>query len=100
MYLFWVALGFTAVHELSLVAGSGLLAVVASLIAEHRLWACRPSSCHLQALELRLRSCGAQDAGSTWTRDRTCVPWIGKWILTYCSTREVLLSNSDVLHFR
>ena len=42
MYLFWVALGFTAVHELSLVAGSGLLAAVASLIAEHRLWACRP----------------------------------------------------------
>ena len=28
---------------------------------------------------------------SSWTRDRTCVPCKGRWILIHCTTREILL---------
>ena len=28
--------------------------------------------------------------GSSWTRDRTCVPCIGRWILIHCTIREFL----------
>ena len=27
--------------------------------------------------------------GSSWTRDRTHIPLIGRWILIHCATREV-----------
>ena len=30
-----------------------------------------------------------QHVESSWTRDRTHVAWVGRWILTYCTTREV-----------
>ena len=40
------------------------------------------SSCGSWALELRLSSCGApQHVGSSWTRDQTRVPCVGRWIL-------------------
>ena len=29
-----------------------------------------------------------QHVGSSWTRDRTCVPCIGRRILIHCATRE------------
>ena len=29
--------------------------------------------------------------GSSWTRDRTCVPVTGKWIPIHSTTREVLV---------
>ena len=32
--------------------------------------------------------------GSSWTRDRTHVPCIDRWILIHCATREVLLHLS------
>ena len=69
------------------------------------------SSCGSQALEpvgfsrlqhtasiveaLRLSSCGCTGLvdpyhlESSRTRDRTCVPWIVRWILISCATREV-----------
>ena len=28
-----------------------------------------------------------------WTRARTCVPYIGKWILNHCATREDPVAN-------
>ena len=31
---------------------------------------------------------------SSWTRDRTLVPCIGRWILNHWTTREVPVSNS------
>ena len=34
--------------------------------------------------------------GSSRTRDQTRVPCIGKWILNYCATREVLPTAFDV----
>ena len=42
--LHWV---FTAVHGLALVAAGGLLIAVASVVAEHRLGACRPQKFQL-----------------------------------------------------
>ena len=50
-------------------------------------------SCGLRALELWLSSCGAvlvvlQHVGSSWTRDRTSVPCIARWILNHWTTRE------------
>ena len=55
-----------------------LLTVLASLAAEHRL-----------------SSCGTGlvfpwHVSSSWTRDRTCVPCIGRQVLIHCTTREVL----------
>ena len=42
----------------------------------------------------RLSSCGTgsatpQHVGSSWTRDRACVPCIARWILNHWTTREV-----------
>ena len=34
-------------------------------------------------------SCSPQHVGSSWTRDRTCVPCIGRQILNHWTTREV-----------
>ena len=30
-----------------------------------------------------------QHMWNLWTRDQTCVPCIGKWILSHCTTREI-----------
>ena len=52
-----------------------------------------------QAREHWLSSCGEralvalQHVGSSWTRDRTQVPCVGKWILKYWTTRKVLYWN-------
>ena len=35
-----------------------------------------------------------QHVGSSWTRARTCVPCIGRWILDHCATREVQVESS------
>ena len=47
------------------------------------------STCGLQQLW-----CSGSDAPrhveSSWTRDRTCVPYIIRHILNHCTTREVL----------
>ena len=46
-------------------------------------------------------SCGMESAlghvGSSWTRDRTCVPRIGRWILNHRASRGVLSCNSRCL---
>ena len=52
------------------------------------------SSCGAQALEHRLSSCGhglvaPRHVGSSWTRDYTCVPCIGRWILIHLTIKEV-----------
>ena len=52
-----------------------------------------------QAREHWLSSCGKQalvalqHVGSSWTRDQTQVPCVGKWILKYRTTRKVLYWN-------
>ena len=54
------------------------------------------SSCGSRGLECRLSSCGTRaqrHVGSPQTRDRTCVPCIGRWILHHCATREVPITE-------
>ena len=34
--------------------------------------------------------------GSSWTRDRTCVPCTGRWILLHWTTRDVPALTLDV----
>ena len=78
------------------VAVCGLLIVVASLIAEHRLQAHGLQQLWLtgfraQAQQLWLSGLVAPwHVGSSRTRDRTCVPCIGRQILNHCTTREAL----------
>ena len=70
-----------------------LLIAVASLIGEHRLQVCRLSSCSSQALEHRPGSCDVRaprHVEFSHTRDWTRVFCTAKWILTHCTTREVL----------
>ena len=58
---------------------------MASPVAEHRL-----SSCGHTDLA------APQNVKSSWTRDRTYVPCIGRWILTRCTTREVCLAHFQI----
>ena len=66
------------------VAVRGLLIAVASLVAEHRLQYAGFSSCGARVQLLR-------GMRSSRTRNQTCVPCIGRWILNHCATREVPL---------
>ena len=83
------------------VAVRGLLIVVASLATEHRLQGSRASivaahglfTCGSRARAQQLWRSGLvvpQHVESSWTRDHTCVPCIGRQILIHCATREVL----------
>ena len=77
---FWLCQVFV-VRGLSLVVVSGghpLLGAWASVIV-----ACGFSGCGSWALV------APWHAKCSWTRDQTCVPCSGKWILTHCTTREV-----------
>ena len=72
-----------------------LLITVVSLIFTHRLQAQGLSSCSSWALEhwLSMWCMGLvaqKHVASSWTRDWTRVPCIGRWILNHCTTREVL----------
>ena len=60
------------------------LTIAASLVAEHRLQTRRLSSCGSRAQLLR------GIVGSSQTRARTRVPYIGRQILNHCATREAL----------
>ena len=60
------------------------------------------SCCRAKALEHRLSGCGRtdlvapQNMKSSWTRDRTYVPCIGRWMLIHCTTREVRLAHFQI----
>ena len=60
------------------------LVAVVSLAMEHRLWGARPQQLGHMGLA------ALWHMGSSWTRDQTHVPCIGRQILIYCTTREVL----------
>ena len=86
----------------SLIVMSRPLTVVASLVAEHRLWSVWASvaiahglsHCASQAPSHRLNSCGAwalvalRHGGSSPIRGQTRVSCIGKWIPYHWATRE------------
>ena len=49
------------------------------------------NSCGTQAQQLwHMGLVALRHVGSLWTRARTCVPCIGRWILSHCATREAL----------
>ena len=103
IYLFWAALGlcfawaFSSCSEWGLlfIVLCRLLIVVASLAVVHRLqahglstWAHRPQS---QAQQLWPTNLVAQQhVESSWSRDQTHVPCIGRQILIHFTTRKVL----------
>ena len=66
------------------VSVSGLLLAVSSLVAEHRLWGTWASVVVVHGLV------APRHVGSSQTRDLTCVPCIGRQILSIWATREVL----------
>ena len=92
IYLFLAALGLCCCvrafsscgkRGLLFVAVLTLLIVVPSLVVEHGLQA------HgLQEL-WHTGLAALRHVGSSWTRDRTHVPCIGRQILNHCATREV-----------
>ena len=99
IYLFLAALGlrcwawaFSSCGERGLlfVSVRGLLIVVASLFVDHGFQARAGfSSCGEWAQQLWYKGLVApRHVGSSWTRDLTCVPCIGRWILNHCTTRE------------
>ena len=73
-----VELGLLLVVEL------GLLILVVSLVAENWL-----SGAQASVIPVHEFSC-PWHVESSWTRDRTHVPCIGRWILNHQTTREVL----------
>ena len=66
-----------------------------SVVARILCCAVEASHCEAQALGCDLSSCSTQDShaavhmGPLQTRDRACVPYVGRWILTHWTTREV-----------
>ena len=96
---FWLRWVFVAVQGLSLVAASG----VDSLLwcAGFSLWwllllqsmgsrGAGFSSCGTWAQQLwHMGLVAPRHVGSSQTRDWTCVPCIGRWILNHCATGEV-----------
>ena len=86
MIYFWLHWAFVAMRGLSLVATSRgyallrvrrFLAVVTSLVSEHRVWSVAHGLDALRHVE------------TSRTRAQTRVPGIGRWILNYWTTREV-----------
>ena len=65
----------------------GPLTAVASPVAEHRPWTCRPSGHGPRAQPLR----GMRESSRTGTRTR--VPRIGRRTLNHCATREAPETN-------
>ena len=62
---------------------SGLLVVVAFLVAEHRLWGMRAQQLWCMGLA------APWHVGSSSTRDQTLVPCIGRQILLHCTGRRI-----------
>ena len=110
LLLFFAALGlhcyrwaFSSCYKwgLPFIAIYSFLIAVASLVAQHRIWACRPRQ--LQCVGSRVQAqqswCEGletpQHVESSWTRDRIYVPYIGRWILIHCTIREVQESGFE-----
>ena len=111
----WLCWVFIAVHELSLVAASqGYSSLRCAGFSFQWLLQLRStdsrsasfSSCGTRAQQLWLTGSRAQaqqlqrtglvapwHVGSSRTRDQTCVPCIGRWILNHCATRDVWTLN-------
>ena len=100
-WLHWVFIAvrpFPSCSELGLLFNVvyGLLIALASLVAEHRLWAQRLQQLHLTLSGVwtqQLRYLGLvalQHVESFQTRNRTHILYTSRRILNHCTTREVL----------
>ena len=127
LFIFWLHWVFVAACRLSLVVASGgfsccgawALGAGASVVAAHGLSSCSSralehvgfSSCRMWTQQLQLAGSRVQaqqlwhmglvalrHVGSSQTRDRTCVPCIGRWILNHCTTREVPCSSLFLIY--
>ena len=97
---FWLRWVFVATWGLSVFPASGsyssLRCTSFSLLWPVLLWSTGSrcvgfSSCSTWAQWLWLTGLVAlRNMGSSWTRDQTHVPCIGRWILNHCATREVI----------
>ena len=81
--LLFVAVRGLLIVLASLCGGARALGVWASVVVARGL-----SSCGSRAL-WRTGLVAPWHVGSSWTRDRTCVPCIDRRILNHCATREV-----------
>ena len=97
LFIYWLFWVFTAAHRLSLVADwglffivvHGLLIVVASLVAEHRLQRHRLQQLWSTGLV------APWHVESSWTRDQTRAPCTGRQVLIHCTTTEVSIKDSS-----
>ena len=104
IYLFFGCTGSLLLRRLSLVSSCrryslislhGFLIVVAALVADHKLQGTRLcfqlGRSRAQAQELHNTGLATpRHMGSSRTRDRTCVPHLGRQILNHWATREVV----------
>ena len=95
LFIYWLHWVFIAVCAFSNCSKRGLLScsVWASHCGDFSSFAAQVLGCP------GLNSCGVwavapRHVGSSQTRDRTCVPCIGRWILIHWTTREVLHESS------
>ena len=73
-----------------------LLIVVVSFVVEHGIYGTWASVVVAWAKAQYLWQTGLvalRHVGSSWTRDRTCVSYIGRQILYHCVTREAPAFN-------
>ena len=97
LFNFWLLWVFVALHRLSLAAVNqsyspsrcGLLIAVTCLV---KRWLSVP---RLQELQQAGSEVVLRHVESSWTRDRTHVPCIGRHIPIHCATRAVPSSISD-----
>ena len=89
-WLHWIfiaacGLSLAVQAEATLPCGAWLLTAVTSLTAQHKLQQLQHMGSVVVAHGL---SCSTAH-GSSWTREPTCVPCIGRWILIHSTTRKV-----------
>ena len=97
--LIFGCMSLPCLHRLSLVVGSRGFSLLSSLLlwrmgSRHAEFSSSSTWVHwlwLWALQPKLIGCSValvapQHAGSSQTRDQTCVPCIGRWIAVYCTT--------------
>ena len=90
IYIYRLHRVFVAAHGLSLVAASGGYSSCMDFSLQWLiLWILDSRAFGLQQLWC-MGLVTSQHVESSWTRDQTCVPCIGRWILNHLTTRKVL----------
>ena len=97
IYIYRLHRVFVAAHGLSLVAASGGYSSCMGFSLQWLiLWILDSRAFGLQQLWC-MGLVTSQHVESSWTRDQTCVPCIGRWILNHLTTRKVLFYNFSMV---